>query len=81
MPIRLTLPENVQPEIRDAFRQIEEALRQVDVPILRNMREVRGIPEGSSCYYVSATQAGVRKVTKINTQLYFEDLQKLESVR
>ena len=77
MPSHITLPANVQPEVRDAFQQVQEQLRKMEVPILKDMREVRGIPEGSSCYFVTVRTPGVRKFTKVNNALYYEDLEKL----
>lgn len=73
MAINFTIPANVQPEIREAFRQLEEHIRRLDVPVLRDMREVRGIDEGTSCYHYSVS-GGVRRFTKINGKLYSETL-------
>jgi hypothetical protein len=77
MAFKFTIPANVQPEIRDAFQQVEEELKKRDIPIFKDMRDVRGIPEGTSCYYNTARSERVRKFTKINNRLYYEDLQKL----
>ena len=74
MPISIAVPANTQPEVREAFQQVERHLRELEIPILRDMREVRGIPEGSSCYYVTARSNAVQKFTKINNRLYYETL-------
>ena len=68
-----TIPTNVQPEVQQALQQIRNILRTAQVPMLRDMKSIRQIPEGSRAYLLN--NAGVSLFVKHNGRLYRQALQ------
>lgn len=71
-----TIPKNIQPELQDVFQKVRQMLRNMQVPMLRDMQSVRLIPDGSRAYLL--TNSGVQHFVKHNGRLYVEDLKEYD---
>lgn len=66
----IAIPRDVSSDTQRAIQQINLALQQLDIPLLKERSSLSGISEGTSAYFIESD--GLYRWTKIRGKLYKE---------
>ena len=64
------VPHDVQPSLIEVLRIIRQNLKDMEVPLLKDMRSVKGIQEGTSAFHVE--EGKLYRYTKVDKKLFKE---------